>query len=57
VMFASDSPVLSITRCINEAAALDLPPDVLDAYLYRNAQEFLFGGDAGADGSTPLVDV
>ena len=44
VMFASDSPVLSITRCINEAAALDLSPEVLDAYLYRNAQDFFFGG-------------
>jgi uncharacterized protein len=42
VMFASDSPVLSITRCLTEAAALDLPPEVLDAYLYGNAQEFFF---------------
>jgi len=42
VMFASDSPVLSITRCIKEAAALDLPAEVLDAYLYQNAQDFLF---------------
>ena len=41
-MFASDSPVLSITRCIKEAAALDLRPEVLDNYLYRNAQEFFF---------------
>jgi uncharacterized protein len=42
IMFASDSPVLSITRCIKEAAALDLAPDVLDAYLYGNAQAFFF---------------
>jgi predicted TIM-barrel fold metal-dependent hydrolase len=42
VMFASDSPVLSITRCIKEAAALELPPEVLDAYLYQNAQDFFF---------------
>ena len=35
IMFASDSPVLSITRCIKEAAALDLTPEVLDAYLYQ----------------------
>lgn len=42
VMFASDSPVLSITRCIKEASELDLPPEVLDNYLYQNAQEFLF---------------
>ena len=42
VMFASDSPVLSITRCVTEAAALDLSPEVLDAYLYQNAQDFFF---------------
>jgi predicted TIM-barrel fold metal-dependent hydrolase len=42
VMFASDSPVLSITRCVTEAAALDLAPEVLDAYLYQNAQDFFF---------------
>jgi len=42
VMFASDSPVLSITRCVKEASELDLPPEVLDAYLYQNAQDFLF---------------
>jgi predicted TIM-barrel fold metal-dependent hydrolase len=42
IMFASDSPVLSITRCIKEAAALDLVPEVLDAYLYGNAQAFFF---------------
>jgi predicted TIM-barrel fold metal-dependent hydrolase len=48
VMFASDSPVLSITRCIKEAAALDLTPEVLDAYLYQNAQDFFF--ERGHDG-------
>jgi len=42
IMFASDSPVLSITRCIKEAAELDLTPEVLDAYLYGNAQAFFF---------------
>jgi predicted TIM-barrel fold metal-dependent hydrolase len=42
IMFASDSPVLSITRCIKEAAALELAPDVLDAYLYGNAQAYFF---------------
>ena len=42
VMFASDSPVLSITRCIKEAAVLELTPEVLDAYLYQNAQDFFF---------------
>jgi len=49
IIFASDSPVLSQTRCITEAAELDLDPDVLDAYLYRNAQDFFFGG-SGEDG-------
>jgi uncharacterized protein len=44
IMFASDSPVLSQTRCINEAKELDLDPEVLDAYLYGNAQDFFFGG-------------
>lgn len=42
VIFASDAPVLPITRCVTEAAALDLAPDVLDAYLYANAQSFFF---------------
>ncbi|RAY17287.1 amidohydrolase [Actinomadura craniellae] len=40
VIFASDSPVLSITRCVGEARALDLPADVLDAFLHGNAAEF-----------------
>jgi predicted TIM-barrel fold metal-dependent hydrolase len=44
VMFACDSPVLSIARCVKEATELDLPADVLDAYLYQNAQAFFFGG-------------
>src|SRR5262245_61158763 len=42
IMFASDSPVLSITRCVTEASALDLESEVLDAYLYGNAQAFFF---------------
>jgi predicted TIM-barrel fold metal-dependent hydrolase len=42
VIFASDSPVLSITRTVREAAALDLPEDVLDNYLYGNAERFFF---------------
>jgi predicted TIM-barrel fold metal-dependent hydrolase len=47
VIFASDSPVLSITRTVREAAVLDLPPDVLDNYLFGNAERFFFGGDPG----------
>jgi predicted TIM-barrel fold metal-dependent hydrolase len=46
IMFASDSPVLSQTRCITEAKELDLSPEVLDAYLYGNAQEFFFSPEA-----------
>jgi predicted TIM-barrel fold metal-dependent hydrolase len=45
VLFASDHPVLRFERCLDEAAALDLPPDVLDAWLYGNADRFFFGGD------------
>jgi uncharacterized protein len=58
VMFASDSPVLSIARCVKEAAALDLSPEVLDAYLYGNAQAFFFGAEAevgAADTRIPNV--
>jgi predicted TIM-barrel fold metal-dependent hydrolase len=42
VIFASDAPVLSITRTVTEASKLDLPPEVLDNYLYGNAQRFFF---------------
>jgi uncharacterized protein len=42
VIFASDAPVLSITRTIGEATQLDLPDDVMDGYLYSNAQRFFF---------------
>jgi len=43
VIYASDWPVLRMRRVIPEARALDLPADVLDNYLYNNAQEFFFG--------------
>lgn len=42
VIFASDWPVLRMDRVVPEARALDLPPDVLDNYLYRNANDFFF---------------
>jgi predicted TIM-barrel fold metal-dependent hydrolase len=42
VIFASDWPVLRQRRVIPEATALDLPPDVLDNYLFNNANEFFF---------------
>ncbi|GAB2851252.1 amidohydrolase family protein [Actinocorallia aurea] len=40
VIFASDSPVLSVTRCATEARALNLPEDTLAAYLHGNATTF-----------------
>jgi len=38
IIFASDHPVLSMERCLREAAALDLREGVLDKYLYQNAR-------------------
>lgn len=43
IIFASDWPVLRMERVVPEALALDLPPDVLENYLYNNAHEFFFG--------------
>lgn len=43
VIFASDWPVLRQSRVVPEALALDLPPEVLDNYLYNNANDFFFG--------------
>lgn len=43
IIFASDWPVLRMDRVVPEALALDLPPEVLDNYLYNNAHEFFFG--------------
>lgn len=42
IIFASDWPVLRQHRVVPEANALDLPPEVLDNYLYNNAQQFFF---------------
>jgi predicted TIM-barrel fold metal-dependent hydrolase len=49
IIFASDYPVLSMERCLGEAAALDLPEEVLSRWLYDNADSFFFGtpDDAG----------
>jgi predicted TIM-barrel fold metal-dependent hydrolase len=44
VLFASDYPVLPFERCLGEAAALDLPDDVRDRWLFDNARDFFFGG-------------
>jgi len=49
IIFASDWPVLPMNRVVPEALALDLPPDVLDNYLYRNAADFFFA----AHGTVP----
>ena len=43
IMFASDHPVLPLSRVMPEALALDLPDDVRDGWLYGNADEFFFG--------------
>ena len=43
IIFASDYPVLRMSRVVPEALALDLPAEVLDNYLYNNAAEFFFG--------------
>jgi predicted TIM-barrel fold metal-dependent hydrolase len=45
VIFASDWPVLRQSRVVPEASALDLPPEVLDNYLFTNANDFFFGGE------------
>jgi predicted TIM-barrel fold metal-dependent hydrolase len=42
VIFASDYPVLRQQRVVPEAAALDLPQQVLRKYLHDNAEEFFF---------------
>ncbi|WP_059016824.1 amidohydrolase family protein [Mycobacterium sp. M26] len=42
VMFGSDWPVLKMSRVVPEALALDLPPEVLENYLYTNAHDFFF---------------
>lgn len=42
ILFASDHPVLSFRRCLEEAQQLDLREGVLDKYLYANAERFFF---------------
>jgi predicted TIM-barrel fold metal-dependent hydrolase len=42
IIFASDSPVLSTTRCLTEASQLELEPEVLDGYLWANSERFFF---------------
>ena len=42
IIFASDHPVLSFGRCIEEAQQLDLREGVLDKFLYSNAERLFF---------------
>ena len=53
ILFASDYPVLSMQRCLDEARKLDLAPEVLDAWLYGNAEAFFFGARRSPIMSTP----
>jgi predicted TIM-barrel fold metal-dependent hydrolase len=50
ILFASDYPVLSMQRCLGEARALDLAPEVRDAWLYANAEAFFFKGSPAEPG-------
>jgi uncharacterized protein len=49
ILFASDYPVLSMERCLGEAAALDLPDDVLSRWLFDNADAYFFGASEEVD--------
>ncbi len=42
IIFASDYPVLSMERCLGEAAKLPLTDEVRDAWLIGNARTFFF---------------
>ena len=42
IMFASDHPVLSFERCLEEAQTLNLREGVLEKYLYQNSEDFFF---------------
>ena len=42
ILFASDHPALPMQRCLDEARALALAPEVLDAWLHGNARAFFF---------------
>ncbi len=47
IIYASDHPVLSMERCLTEAAALDLREGVLDKFLYTNAEQLFFQRSGG----------
>ena len=42
IIFGSDWPVLPMRRVVPEAVALDLPAEVLENYLYKNAEAFFW---------------
>ncbi len=42
ILYASDHPVLTMERCIDEAQKLDLREGVLDKFLYQNAESLFF---------------
>lgn len=44
IMFASDFPILQPAPLIAQALQLGLSEDILDRFLYRNADEFFFSG-------------
>jgi predicted TIM-barrel fold metal-dependent hydrolase len=48
ILFASDYPVLSFQRCLDEARKLELTPEVLEAWLHGNAEAFFFGKEKPA---------
>jgi predicted TIM-barrel fold metal-dependent hydrolase len=52
IIFASDHPVLSMERCVDEALALDLRPGVLDKFLYENASKLFFGASKSSKTAT-----
>ncbi len=45
IIFASDHPVIQMTRCLAEAQSLDLRDGVLDDFLYGNAMRVFFGAE------------
>ncbi len=45
VIFASDHPAIEAGRCLEEAAALELRPGVLEKYLSANARRVFFDGN------------
>ena len=44
VLWASNHPSLPLERCFRELPELPLPPEVLDRFVYANAERVLFGG-------------